>query len=188
MKNIFREDGAIVRKLIGYQFAAAVMGVLLSSAAAQVKLLNLGTSILSALFYCYFIYTAVWEAAAKDRLKVDGKRMAEDKSRGLKFALAANIPNLVLGFVAFTFYMIGHIVNSDAFKTIASISAILARFWQGMYNGIINYIVPLGLEGWTHVFSLLIYLAIIIPAFAVSAFAYHMGYNGKGVSFMEKKK
>ena len=188
MKNIFREDGAVIRRIIGYQFAAAVMGVLLSSAAAQVKLLNLGTSILSALFYCYFIYTAVWEAAAKDRLKVDSKRMAEDKTRGLKFALGANLPNIVLGLSAFLFYMLGHVINSDGLKTVGFISAIIARFWQGMYNGIINYIIPLGLEGWANVFSLLIYLAIIIPAFLVSHFAYHMGYNGNTILSIDKKK
>ncbi len=188
MINVIRDDGAVIKRLLGYQFAAALLGVLLSTSSAQVKILNFATSILAAVFYCYFIYSAVWEAAAKDRLKVDGGRMTKDMTRGLKFAFCANIPNMILGVLAVVFTFLGVVTQMEWAGNIAIIPTVLARFWEGMYNGIIVFLVPTGLGPIGTVLSTFIYLAIIVPAFAVSHFAYYMGYNGKRIIKIEQKK
>lgn len=177
MLSVFRDEGAIIRKLIGYQFASAIVGSMLSTASMAVKWLNCLTSILAVLLYCYFIYTAVWDAGAKDRLKVEGGRKAKDMSRGFKIALCANIPNLILGVLAVSLCAIGTFTQTAWSGSAATIVVFVARLWQAMYNGIINYIIPVGLEGWGFVISNLIYIAISIPAVFVGYMAYSMGYR-----------
>ncbi len=179
--NVFRDDGAVIRRLVGYQFVSAIVGAMLSTAAMNSKWLNCLTSIVSAVFYCYFIYTAVWDAAAKDRLKVDGGRLGRDMSRGLKFAFGANLPNIILGVLAFLLCAIGTFTQMEWAGNAGAIVVVISRLWQAMYNGIIVYVIPVGIEGFSFVVSNLIYLAIIIPAFVVSHIAYHMGYNNRHI-------
>lgn len=178
MLNVFRDDGAVIRKLLLYQFVSAVVGMMLALAVLSAKWLNMLTSVVSVMFYCYFIYTGIWDAAAKDRLKVDGGRMSKDMTKGLKLALAANIPNIVLGVLAFVFCAIGSFTQLEWAGNGGVLIVGIARLWQAMYNGIIVFIVPTGLTGWGFILSNLIYLAITIPAFVISHIAYHMGFNG----------
>lgn len=178
---MFRDKGHMIKKLLGFQFASAVMGILLSSAAAQVEWLNLLTSIFATAFYCYLIYTAVWEFGAKDRIKVDGCRMVKDSCAGLKVALGANIPNLALGFIIVIFSAIAVSTQMEWAGNVVALAAPITRLWQGMYNGIIVYLLPKEMDAVTSVLSTLIYPAITLPAFAVSHFAYNMGFNNKKV-------
>ena len=179
--SMFREKGPIIRKLLGYQFASAVMGVLLSSSAAQVKWLNLLTSIFATVFYCALIYAAMWELGAKDRIKADGGRLAYEPKTGLVCALGANIPNLILGLIIVIFTAIAIPTQMEWAGNVVAVVAPIARLWQGMYNGIIVYLVPLGLKGGAAIFSTLIYIAITLPAFAVCFFAYLMGFKNKKI-------
>lgn len=190
MKNIFREDKAVIKRLLGYQFVSAVMGILLSGAAAQVRWLNLMTSVLTGFFYCYFIYNAVWEAAAKDRIKYDGNRMAKDMTRGLKFALAANIPNFIIALCVFVGALVGVLTEAGWAVELTRYSIVVARFWEAMYTGFIVYVTPEAaqLTDLTTVLCSLLYLAIIVPAFAVSHFAYWMGFNNKHILKPSSKK
>ncbi len=177
MLNVFRNEGAVVRRLMGYQFASAIVGAMLSTASMSAKWLNCFTSVLAAMLYCYFIYTAVWDAAAKDKLKVDGGRKSKDMNLGFKIALCANLPNLILGVLAVALCAIGTFSQTAWSGSAATIVVFIARLWQAMYNGIINFIVPVGLEGWGFVASNLIYIVISAPAIFVGYIAYSMGYR-----------
>ncbi len=177
MLSVFRNEGAIVRKLIGYQFASAIVGSMLSTAAMSVKWLNCLTSVLAVLLYCYFIYTAVWDAAAKDRLKVDGGRKAKDMSLGFKITFLANLPNIILGVLAVVLCAVGTFTQTTWSGSAATIVVFIARLWQAMYNGIITFVIPVGLDGWGFVASNLIYIAISVPAILVGYIAYSMGYR-----------
>lgn len=177
MLSVFQSEGAIIRKLIGYQFASAIVGSMLSTASMAVKWLNCLTSVLAVLLYCYFIYTAVWDAGAKDRLKVEGGRKSKDMSRGFKIALCANIPNLILGVLAIVLCAVGTFTQTVWSGSAATIVVFIARLWQAMYNGIINFVIPVGLEGWGFVASNIVYVAISVPAILVGYIAYSMGYR-----------
>ncbi|MBR6650370.1 MAG: hypothetical protein IKL36_03060 [Clostridia bacterium] len=188
MLNVFRNEGAIIRKLLGYQFASAIVGSMLSTASMAVKWLNCLTSILAVLLYCYFIYTAVWDAAAKDRLKVEGGRKSKDMNRGFKIALCANFPNIVLGVLAIILCAVGTFSQTVWSGSAATIVVFIARLWQAMYNGIINFVIPVGLEGWGFVASNLIYIAISVPAVFVGYIAYSMGYRNIRIFKVNQKE
>jgi len=175
--SVFRNEGAIVRKLIGYQFASAIVGSMLSTASMSVKWLNCLTSVLAVLLYCYFIYTAVWDHGAKDRLKVDGGRKSKDMSLGFKIALCANLPNIILGVLAVVLCAVGTFTQTVWSGSAGTIVVFVARLWQAMYNGIIAFLIPVGLEGWGFVLSTLIYVVISAPAILVGYIAYSMGYR-----------
>ena len=63
----------------------------------------------------------------------------------------------------------------------------IARLWQGMYNGVINFVIPQGLNEAQTILSTLIYIAIILPSLAVNAIGYRMGYMNRRI-FPERKK
>ena len=175
--SVFRNEGAVVRKLLGYQFACAIVGSMLSTASMSVKWLNCLTSILAVLLYCYFIYTAVWDSAAKDRLKVEGGRKSKVMSLGFKIALCANLTNIILGVLAIILCAIGTFTQTVWSGSAGTIVVFIARLWQAMYNGIITFVIPVGLTGWEFVISNLVYLVISVPAILVGYIAYSMGYR-----------
>ena len=82
--------GTPVKKLMLNQFGGAMLGIMLSSATMQSDMLNFLTSILAIIFYLFLQYTAIWEIGAKDQIRVNGGRAAENKWQGLRIALLAN--------------------------------------------------------------------------------------------------
>ena len=72
----------LVKKMILCHFGAAIMGIMISF--SNNTYLNIFTALLSFAFYMYILYTSVWDIGAKDKLAIDGKRMAADKLVGLK--------------------------------------------------------------------------------------------------------
>ena len=168
-------DGSAVKSVLLMQFGAAVMGIMLSSATFRSTMLNLITSLLAILFYMYLLYTTVWEIGAKDRVRVDGGRTAEDKWRGLRVSLLANIPNLVLATAVLITGIIFKVAQSARVGSVLTVFVVISRFWQGMYNGCIISLTSV----MSDVFALLIYFIIVLPSLVICTVSYRMGYVGK---------
>ncbi|MCI8611787.1 MAG: hypothetical protein HFE66_07710 [Clostridiales bacterium] len=183
----FEGMGTPVKKLMLNQFGGAMLGIMLSSATMQSDTLNLLTSILAIFFYLFLQYTAVWEIGAKDQIRVNGGRAAENKWQGLRIALLANGLNIILGVLAVILTTIGVLTQWKWAGEGALLSTVAARFWQGMYNGVINFIIPVNLKGVQTILSSLIYLAIIVPSLVVNTIGYRMGYMNRRI-FPERKK
>ncbi len=179
--------GTPVKKLMLNQFGGAMLGIMLSSATMQSDMLNFLTSILAIIFYLFLQYTAIWEIGAKDQIRVNGGRAAENKWQGLRIALLANGLNILLGFLAVVLTTVGVLTQWKWAGEGALISTVIARFWQGMYNGVINFIVPTNLKGVQTILSSLMYLAIILPSLVVNTIGYRMGYFNRRI-FPERKK
>lgn len=179
--------GTPVKKLVLNQFGAAVLGIMLSSAAMQSRLLNFLTSLLAVFFYLFLQYTAIWEIGAKDRIRVDGGRAAENKWRGLYAATLSNSPNILFAIFIIVLTTVGVLTQWSWAGESAVVFTFIARLWQGMYNGIINFVIPQGLNEVQTIFSTLIYLAILLPSLAVNAVGYRMGYMNRRI-FPERKK
>lgn len=179
--------GTPVKKLILNQFGAAMLGIMLSSAAMQSRLLNFLTSLLAIFFYLFLQYTAIWETGAKDRIRVDGGRAAENKQRGLYAAVLANSPNILFAVLIIVLTTVGVLTQWSWAGEGAVIFTFIARLWQGMYNGVINFVIPQGLNEAQTILSTLIYIAIILPSLAVNAIGYRMGYMNRRI-FPERKK
>ncbi len=179
--------GTPVKKLILNQFGAAMLGIMLSSAAMQSRLLNFLTSLLAIFFYLFLQYTAIWETGAKDRIRVDGGRAAENKQRGLYAAVLANSPNILFAVLIIVLTTVGVLTQWSWAGEGAVVFTFIARLWQGMYNGVINFVIPQGLNEAQTILSTLIYIAIILPSLAVNAIGYRMGYMNRRI-FPERKK
>ncbi len=179
--------GTPVKKLMLNQFGAAMLGIMLSSAAMQSRILNFVTSLLAIFFYLFLQYTAIWEVGAKDRIRVDGGRAAENKWKGLHAAVLANSPNLLFAVLIIVFTAVGVPTQWGWAGEGAVIFTFIARLWQGMYNGVINFVIPQGLSGTQTILSTGIYLAIILPSLIVNLVGYRMGYMNHRI-FPERKK
>lgn len=179
--------GTPVKKLILNQFGAAMLGIMLSSAAMQSRLLNFLTSLLAIFFYLFLQYTAIWETGAKDRIRVDGGRAAENKQRGLYAAILANSPNILFAVLIIVLTTVGVLTQWSWAGEGAVVFTFIARLWQGMYNGVINFVIPQGLNEAQTILSTMIYIAIILPSLAVNAIGYRMGYMNRRI-FPERKK
>lgn len=179
--------GTPVKKLLLNQFGGAVLGIMLSSAAMASRYLNLATSILAIFFYLFLQYTTIWETGARDRIRVDGGRAAENKWQGLQIGLLANGPNILLAVLVILLTVVGVLGQWQWAGNADVVLTVIARFWQGMYNGVIIFVVPKGLSGAQTILSTLIYAAIILPSLVVTAVGYRMGYMNRRI-FPERKK
>ncbi len=179
--------GTPVKKLILNQFGAAMLGIMLSSAAMQSRILNFLTSLLAIFFYLFLQYTAIWETGAKDRIRVDGGRAAENKWRGLHAAVLANSPNILFAVLVVVLTTVGVLTQWSWAGEGAVVFTFIARLWQGMYNGVINFVIPQGLNEAQTILSTLIYVAIILPSLIANAIGYRMGYMNRRI-FPERKK
>jgi len=179
--------GTPVKKLILNQFGAAMLGIMLSSAAMQSRIFNFLTSLLAIFFYLFLQYTAIWETGAKDRIRVDGGRAAENKWRGLHAAVLANSPNILFAVLVVVLTTVGVLTQWSWAGEGAVVFTFIARLWQGMYNGVINFVIPRGLNEAQTILSTLIYIAIILPSLIANVIGYRMGYMNRRI-FPERKK
>ena len=179
----------LVKKLLIYQFGAAMLGFMLSLSTTAIpggKALDLCTSLVAIAFYLYIQYTGVWDVAAKDKISVDCKRMEADPLTGLKAALFANVPNFILGFVCIVFRLLSILTKLPWTDTVAAMSYGITRMWNGMYNGIFVILFPQKYSDAVSVLYMLLLFAVTIPSLIVCYVAYNQGICGQRI-LPEKK-
>ena len=158
---------------------------MLTSACGMNMFLNVATSVLAVIFYMIIDYNAMWDIGAKNRAKAETGRFFDDRLYGIKAALIGNIPNFALAFLCTAFTAIGAFANVGFFANAAYITNTAARFWDGMYTGILVAIIPHTAEGalvelteTQSVLYMLLYFAITIPSLIICPLAYEAGYKG----------
>lgn len=174
----------LVKKLLIYQFGAAMLGFMLSLSTTAIpggKVLDLGTSLIAIAFYLYIQYTGVWDIAAKDKISVDCKRMEADHLAGLKAAVYANVPNFVLAFICIVFRLISILTKLPWADSVAAMSYGITRMWNGMYNGIFVILFPQKYSDVASVLYMLLLFAVTVPSIIVCFFAYRQGICGKRI-------
>ncbi len=179
MFRFWKENSKVISRLILFQVGAAILGVALTAPAIKGRdTLLIVTSVLSVFFYLCLLYAGAWEAGGSDRIRIDGGRAEMKPFKGLFLSLCANLPNLIFAVIVIPSKLL---LNSFGWaRSVYSIFGTLARFYQGMYIGVISEL----LDNKAYSFIL-----IILPAVAVTTFAYYMGVNNKRVfGFVSKKK
>lgn len=170
MKKYIKENSRIITKLILNQVGAAVLGITLTSAAAQNDTLFVGLSVISTIFYMVLLYNAIWDEGGHERIRIDGGRAEMKPLRGLFVSFIANIPNLVIALAI----LIGKIFGSTAtfgFEWAGGLYGIahgIAIFYEGMYAGLVSSYSPYNPIG---------YFLIILPSLAVCTVGYIIGVN-----------
>lgn len=183
MREFFSENGKIIVKLMLNQFGAAVMGLMITMAAASSDTLMLFASIFASLFYVALLYSVIWEKGGQDRIKVDGGRAAYQPFKGLLMALIANIPNLVLAILIAAGKFFGSTDGPFGYEwagNIYAVANVIERMWNGMYLGLIQTYLP---------FNPIAHFVDILPALFVCGFGYYIGLrNIRILGIFELKK
>ncbi|MBE6569850.1 MAG: hypothetical protein E7658_06515 [Ruminococcaceae bacterium] len=183
MREFFSENGKIIVKLMLNQFGAAVMGLMITLAAANSDKLMLFASIFASIFYVALLYSVIWEKGGQDRIKVDGGRAAYKPFKGLLMALIANIPNLVLAILIAVGRFFGSTDGAFGYEWAGNIYAVsnaIGRMWNAMYLGLIQTYMPV---------NPLAHFLDILPALFVCGFGYFLGLrNFRILGIFEVKK
>lgn len=185
MLNFFRDHSRIIMKLISNQFGAAFFGLALGLAVSSSNsVLFLCTSIFSILFLIFLNHTVLWEEGAKSHIRVEAGRERYNPLTGLWLGVYAGLPNLILGVLtALTRFMGG--TDGLGWGWAAAINGFcnaIARIWQGMYLGTIQYIAP-----GSHYILLLTPLPTILACW-LSYWLGQKDYRIFGIFTLERKK
>jgi len=144
MLNFFHDHSRVIIRLTANQFGAAFFGIALGLAASPSnRMLSLVTSVFSVLFWIFLNHTVLWEDGAKCRIRVDAGRAKYNPLVGLWICVIAGIPNLLLGVIVAVTRFLGSADGPFGFAWAGSVNAfanVIARIWQGMYLGILQFI------------------------------------------------
>ncbi len=185
-----------VKKLVLNQFGAALMGIMLTAACQNNRVLDLLTSLFAVFFFLFINYNAMWDIGAAARVRYDGGRGDKNELFGLKASLLANIPNYVLAGFCFIFKIIGTFGKVAFFEKASWFFNVVVRFWEAMYLGILVNIIPqtdaagnvIVLSDTAAVMYMLLYAAVTIPSLIVCTLGYRAGFAGFNVFRNDKDK
>ena len=90
--------------------------------------IKVALSLFATLFYFVLIYTVSWEYGAKDKVRIDTGKLKDDKLKGLKYGLFANLINVILGLVSVITLGNYMISGSDGMFTVFGIVNMFMRF------------------------------------------------------------
>ncbi len=191
MRGFIKNNSKLITKMIVLQLGIMFLGYLLfmASTVSGNMTITLGLGIFSAAFYLFLLYVHVWEIAAEDKIRIDGKRMKFDPLKGLKTALVANFFNILLAVLATVGYIFidrsitnanGQFISPSWACNLYTIAQLLGQFFLSMYTGIGDYF---GIA----IRPYFLFIAII-PGLAVSALAYYFGVKEKFGMFTNSPK
>ena len=172
--KFFKENSYDIVRLLINQIGIAIFSLILYTAVGMVNLesgtklgINIALSVFAILFYFSLLYTVAWDWGAKDKIRIDGGRMAPVRFKGLKMALFANIPNFILAAIcAFTF-LIYFLSDNQACYTISTLFNTIVRLFMSMYLGVLQGIFA-ALKSNTDLYYLLqAFGYLIMPIFAI---------------------
>lgn len=184
MKNFFKENGKTVISLFLNQFGAIVFALMLSLAIVHVENKAIITlcCMLAIGFYLYLIYLLMWERGAKDRLRVDGRRLEPCQHKGLKIGLAAAAPSVLFLILFCIFIGIFAASKSEVFLNLSGVFRIIVMILEAMYLPILQMLVPGTDTAVEIVLNVLLMLVFHAPAVFVTWLSYYFGYHGKFMS------
>ena len=95
-------------------------------------------SVFAIAFYFVLIYNVAWEIGAKDKIRIDGKRMEKDEKKGILLGVYANIPNFIIVGISIVLIAVHMAAGSEGAKTVFAVLNFLFRFFLSMYLGVIQ--------------------------------------------------
>ena len=192
MQFLKQQSYNIVR-LIVFQIGISIFSLVISFAmnmalSNREDALNptlLGVSIFSICFYLVLIYTMLWEQGAKDKIRIESGRMAEDNKYGFKVALWAAIPNFVLavllglGYLFCSIGPLGGLAIEELAGNLYTVTFFVSYFYESMLQGLIlNFATDS-----TRYIIVLIYAIVPFIPILVSGLAYRLGLREKRLVF-----
>lgn len=175
MREFFKKNMSMIVKMFVNQIAMMIFGLVLSMATYQNETLYLATSVFAICFYMVLLYTMSWETGISDKIRVDAGRQKYEPHRYIFVSLAANSINILLALLAIIGFAINgfsYDVNIEWAYDIYGICNNIARFIQGMYYGLLSYVLP------HNPFGLIL---IVLPSVASCWLGYYIGVKGRTI-------
>ena len=192
MLSFIKENSYNIFKMVINQIVMTVFGLALMFATQNHSTLFLITSVFSAVFYMFLLYTMTWDCGFEQSRAIESGKKKFIKGSGAYMALLANALNIILavllvvGFASSTEFIMrdaaGEITENAAEAVSRSpsapewstdmygVSRLILVLVYGMYNGIVAALPKL--NPW-------IFLALPLPAVAVCGVAYPLGVRGR---------
>lgn len=189
MFQFFKNNGSVISKLFVYQFALTVFGLLLYTVSqySESKAIIAGISAFSAIFYLFIIYTNIWDIGARDKIRIEGKRLAPRPLHGLWLGICANVPNFIFALCSTVGYLgidraalnaDGKFTSPEWAVNLYGIAHMIGSYLNGTFLGITE---TLGI--YLYPFTLFI---ITVPATVACALGYYFGTKEKFPIIAEK--
>lgn len=143
--RFFKENSDSIIKLLINQVGVAIFAFFLYTAASVITDgsnaslgIKIGISVFSVLFYFVLIYNIAWEIGAKDKIRIDAKRMENKPLKGLGLGLFANLTNYIVIGISLILFVVHLCGGPDAFYKIFTFLNAIFRIFVSMYLGIIQ--------------------------------------------------
>ena len=185
--RFFRENSDSIVKLFINQIGVAIFSMFIYTAAGAISvdgvaslLIKVGISAFSVIFYFSLLYTVMWEIGAKDKIRIEGGRMEEKKSKGILLGIFANIPNLVFFGLALLLFGIYILSGAEVLNTASVIFSTVFRIFASMYLGIIQGLTDTVSDINTdYALEVALYIAFSLVSALVIHLSYLMGLKEK---------
>ena len=182
MRSYIKNNKYLIVNQLLNQFGGAMMGLVLSAAVGRSSnnWLILIVSLFSISFYLVLQYTSLWDAGAKDILRVEGRRLEYRPYAGFVMSIFANIPNFVIAVLV----LIGSIFGDrgglgyEWAGNISVVARFAGMFWEPMYNGLIQLYSPR---------NPIAFFLIPLPAMAAAGLGYFAGMKNFKIIRVKKK-
>ena len=179
--RFIKENSYDIVKFFIYQVGIAIFSIALLTAATTAtgedsslkSIMKLLVSILAVGFYVLLVYMVSWEEGAKDRIRIDGGKIAGDRFKAAKTALIANLPNFVFAGVA----VISSLLYSDgnAWNTVLGIFLAIIGLIESMYIGLIQFVLSSVTPDTANYYLLQSLLYLLLPLLIVASA--HVGFT-----------
>lgn len=181
MGTFFKENSYSMVKLFLNQVGMTVFGTMVCMATQNNKALLIGSGILSIGMFLFLNYTVGWEIGAKDKIRIDGKRLKPFPLKGMLIALFANIPNILLALLIGG----GALIDTAESQGVAVICNFITRFLNGMYLGIFKLVEHFFYGGPAPLIDIWWWFIVItLPAIFVGWLSYLLGSKGVRITAM----
>ena len=175
-----REHFNLITKLFVNQIGMTIFGMILTmavmKAAEDNPTLHMLVSLFAILFYLCLIYNVMWEAGARNIIRINAGRMPKDRAFALKAAFFASVPNLVLAVFLAISYLLAYPLGVAAFAGVQDAFHLILGIFEAMYLGLFNVILSTCTsDAMKDLWATVLYLASSLPMILVSMGAYALG-------------
>ena len=143
--RFFKNNLDIISKLMINQVGVAIFSFFLYTAAGAINAdstisltIKISISAFAIVFYLVLIYNIVWEVGAKDKIKIDGKRLQRTPQKGILLGIFANIGNFAVIGSALVLMLIYMNTGVEALNSVFAVLNFIFRFFVAMYLGVIQ--------------------------------------------------
>ena len=189
--KFLKENSYDVVRLFINQVGITIFALVLYTAVGFVedaqlsRSIKVALSLFATLFYFVLIYTVSWEYGAKDKVRIDTGKLKDDRFKGVKYGLFANLINIILALVSVITLGSYMISGSDGMFTVFGIVNMFMRFIMAMYIGMLQGV----FAAWNSTETQNLYFLgqsigyIVFPFIAagVVVFGYGMGKRNKRI-------